>query len=71
MAIVLDRILLSFEYCINITLSDTFCPKLEILNLAMNNLPNNINILENDNWKELKELYLSNHNISNIKVLEK
>ena len=55
MVIILDRTLLSFEYCINITLSDTFCPKLEILNLSFNKI-SDINIFENDNFKESKEL---------------
>ena len=37
----------------------------------MNKISNNINILENVNFKELKELDLSYNNISEIKVLEK
>ena len=34
--------------------------KLEILNLEHNVISNNINILENINFKELKELYYNN-----------
>ena len=41
--------------------------KLEILNLEHNVISNNINKLENVNFKELKELYLYYNNILNIK----
>ena len=45
--------------------------KLEKLDLGWNKISNNINILENVNFKELKELNLYHNNISDIKVLEK
>ena len=45
--------------------------KLEILNLGWNEISNNINILENVNFKELKELDLSRNNIIDIKVLDR
>jgi len=45
--------------------------KLEKLNLRGNEISDNINILENVDFKELKELDLSENNISDIKVLEK
>ena len=44
---------------------------MEILYFSWNEISNNINILENVNVKELKELDLGNNNISEIKVLEK
>ena len=62
--------LLYCEKCSNITISDTFCQKLEILNFIDNNI-SNIKHLENVNLKELKELNLYNNNISDIKILEK
>ena len=62
--------LLYCEKCSNITISDSFCQKLEILNFIDNNI-SNIKHLENVNLKELKELNLYNNNISDIKILEK
>ena len=45
--------------------------KLEILNLSENKISNNINILENVNFKELKELYLHDIYKNDIKILKK
>ena len=53
-----------------IKLSDNFCQKLKLLDLGWNKI-SNINIFENANFKELKELNLSHNNIADIKVLEK
>ena len=61
---------LSFINCKNITISKTFCIKIEILNLRENEI-SNINILENDNFKELKKIDLSQNKILDIKILEK
>ena len=62
--------LLNCEKCNNITISDTFCQKLQILNFIDNDI-SNINNLENVNLKELKEFKLYNNNIPDIKILEK
>ena len=39
--------------------------------MGENKISNNINILKNVNFKELKELYLFNNDISDISILEK
>ena len=45
--------------------------KLVLLNLSWNQLLNNVNILENVNFKELKELDLSFNDITDINVFKK
>ena len=63
-------IILCCKNCKNISIADKFGIKIEKLDLRSNKL-SNIDIFENFNLKELKELNLNDNNIWDIKVLEK